>query len=49
MGKIKSAITALAAKKLSKIPGMHAVGGVPGLYLSVSLNLSTPDKEWFIR
>lgn len=38
MGKIKPAVTALAVKKLSKVPGMHAVGGVPGLYLSVSTN-----------
>ena len=48
MGKIKSAITALAVKKLSKVPGMHAVGGVPGLYLSVSANpksISSPTSS----
>lgn len=38
MGRIKSAISALGVKKLSKAPGMHAVGGVPGLYLCVNMN-----------
>lgn len=36
MGRIKSAITALTVKKLTKTPGMHAVGGAQGLYLVVN-------------
>ena len=40
MGKIKSAISALGVKKLSKTPGMHAVGGVSGLYLCVNVSPS---------
>ncbi|MDR4517922.1 MAG: tyrosine-type recombinase/integrase [Nitrosomonas sp.] len=38
MGKIKLPLSALAVKKLTKVPGMHAVGGVQGLYLCVSTN-----------
>ncbi|MDO8894087.1 MAG: tyrosine-type recombinase/integrase [Nitrosomonas sp.] len=40
MGRIKSAISARGVKKLSKTPGMHAVGGVSGLYLCVNVSPS---------
>ena len=45
MGRIKSAISALGVKKLSKSPGMHAVGGVPGLYLCVNMNPNSTDMN----
>ena len=38
MGRIKSAITLIAFKKVTKKPGLHAVGGAPGLYLNVNMN-----------
>ena len=38
MGRIKAALTLVAFKKLIKIPGLHAVGGAPGLYLNVNMN-----------
>ena len=46
MGRIKSAITLKDFKKLSKKPGLHAVGDASGLYLSVNANTSfAPDMN----
>lgn len=40
MGRIKTPITLAAFKKLTKKPGLHAVGGAAGLYLNVNMNPS---------
>lgn len=45
MVRVKSAITALAVKKLTKIPGLHAVGGARGLYLHVQASPSSPNMN----
>tara|TARA_R110002072_G_C7890920_1_gene528811 strand:+ start:157 stop:1422 length:1266 start_codon:yes stop_codon:yes gene_type:complete len=40
-------------KRLAKVPGMHAVGGVAGLYLNVTKNPDSPDKNlrtsWILK
>lgn len=45
MPKKTSELSALAVKQISK-PGMHTVGGVPGLYLQA---LPTGGKTWILR
>lgn len=45
MPKIAKTLTAMAVSKLTQ-PGMHAVGGVPGLHLRI---LKTGAKSWVLR
>ena len=45
MGIIKAPIAEKSASKLAKVPGMHAVGDPPGLYLCVSGG----GKSWILR
>lgn len=45
MPKVAAELSALQVRRLSK-PGLHAVGGVPGLYLSVSEN---QGRSWILR
>lgn len=47
VGRIKPPVAEKTTAKLAKEPGMHAVGGVPGLYLRVS---DPPTaRSWIIR
>ncbi len=46
MGRIKAPMAEKVSAKLSKQAGMHAVGGVPGLYLLVS---GTGGASWIFR
>jgi len=43
MGIMKSAITVFAVKKLSKMPGLHSVGGTRGLYMHVKASLNSSN------
>jgi integrase len=45
MPKVAAELSALQVRRLSK-PGLHAVGGVPGLYLWVSEN---QGRSWILR
>src|SRR5450759_2480755 len=45
MGKIKAAMAEKSVTKLSKRPGMHAVGDPPGLYL----HCRDTSRSWIIR
>ncbi len=53
MGRIKPAITLKVFNKLTKVPGLHAVGGAPGLYLNVNPSLSVDSNplscSWIYR
>jgi len=53
MGRIKSAITIKAFNKLIKTPGLHAVGGAPGLYLNVNptftVSMNPASCSWIYR
>lgn len=53
MGRLKSAVTLAAFKKLIKTPGLHAVGGAPGLYLNVNtphvIDLNPLSCSWIYR
>lgn len=47
MGRIKAPLAERSIAKLAKTPGMHAVGGIPGLYLRVS---DPPTaRSWIMR
>lgn len=45
MPKVAAELSALQVRRLSK-PGLHAVGGAPGLYLWVSEN---QGRSWILR
>jgi integrase len=45
MARIKAPVAEKASVKLSKIEGMHAIGGVPGLYLCVAGG----GRSWILR
>lgn len=45
MGKIKAPMAEKSASKLAKVPGMHAVGDPPGLYLCVAGG----GRSWILR
>lgn len=45
MGRIKAPMAEKSASKLSKVPGMHAVGDPPGLYLCVAGG----GRSWILR
>lgn len=45
MARIKAPMAEKASAKLSKVEGMHAVGGVPGLYLCVAGG----GRSWILR
>lgn len=53
MGRKKSAITIKAFNKLIKTPGLHAVGGAPGLYLNVNptftASMNPASCSWIYR
>lgn len=45
MGRIKASVAEKSASKLAKADGMHAMGGVPGLYLHVRGG----SRSWVLR